>query len=354
MKQLSLEQFRSVADVLTQPAFAEKDGVVCYANSEFAALQIAVGTPLSAFFLSQQTVPLSEQAELSCTVAGMPCEATAIRLQDCVLYILRMQEQMISAHALAHTVKSIRASLHGMYSAAAGLSDYIESAEDSKYQAYSCGLMQGIYRLERTAQNLDLLQRLSCETYTVSPERTEIVGYLADLCAEAEDLLRYAKIQLDFDLPEKTFFGNLDHTVAEAVFWNALSNAAANTRSGSVRIHAEHRGNLLQLTFLNGGMLVAKPQLFRQYQVAADAVSANSGPGFGLSVIRNAVALHGGTILFAEKPGEEVAFTVTFDLSHPVPPQVKSPLPAQTTLHKGLIFLSDILPREAYDTRDLL
>lgn len=354
MEQLSLEQIRAVADALTQPAFAAKDGAVCYANSAFSVLQIAVGTSLSVFFGAEQPTPVTERSEFSCTVAGIPCQATVIPMQDCVLYILQMQEQNVSIHALSHSVKSIRTSLHGMYSALAGLSDFVESAESEPYQASFNGILQGIYRLERTAQNLDMLQKLSSDSISVEPEKTEIVGYLSELCARAEELLRYADVRLEYELPDKQFNGNLDHTLAEAAFWNALSNAAANTNSGNVRIQAAHRGNLLQLTFLNGGMLLAQPDLFSRYQLAVDGIPANSGTGFGLSVIRKAVALHGGTILFAEKPGEEVAFTVTFDLSCPVPPEVHSRLPVQAGLSKGLVYLSDILPREAYDSRDIL
>lgn len=354
MEQFSLEQFRAVADAMTQPAFAAKDGTVCYANSAFAAMQVAVGTPLSAFLSAEHPAPVAERTEFPCTVAGVFCQATAIAMQDCVLYILRPQEQKISVHALAHSVKSIRSSLHGMYNALAGLSDFVESAESEPYQASFNGILQGVYRLERTAQNLDMLQKLSCDSLPFAPEKTEIVDYLSVLCGHAGDLLRYAGIRLETDLPDKHFNGNLDHAVFEAVFWNALSNAAANTKSGSVRIHAVHRGSLLQLTFWGGEMLLAQPHLFERYQVALDEVSANSSTGFGLTVIRKAAALHGGTVLFSEKPGEEVAFTVTLDLTHPVSPEVHSPLPVETALFKGLVHLSDILPREAYDSRDIL
>ncbi len=354
MKQFSLEQFRSVADVLTQPAFAEKNGVVCYANSEFSALQIAVGTPLSAFLGVQRMVPIAEQTTFACIAAGIPCQATAIPLQDCVFYILQLPEKTVSVHALSHSVKSIRTSLHGMYSALAGLSDFVESAESEKYQASFNGILQGVYLLERTARNMSLLQELSSGNRTLDPEKTEIVSYLSSLCQHAEDLLRYAGIRLEYELPDKQFNGNLDHKVAESVFWNALSNAAANTKSGTVRVCAAHRGNLLQLTFLNSGMLLAQPNLFSRYQVALDDVPASDSTGFGLSVIRKAAALHGGTVLFSEKPGEEVAFTVTLDLSHPVPVEVHSPMPVEVTLSNGLIYLSNVLPREAYDSRDIL
>ena len=354
MDQITLEQIRIFADALTQPAFAVKDGIVCYGNSAFATLQIPVGTPLQSFFGTEMQSPACECKNVACTVAGLPCSATEMRLGDSILYLLRIKDDTVSVHALSHTAKSIRSSLHGMYSAIARLSDLIEGTENNKYQASSSGILQGIYQLERTAQNIDLLQELTCERYSLAPKQTDIVEHLTELCTHAEELLRYSGIRLLFELPEKHFSGNLDCTIADAVFWNALSNAAANAKNGNVCVRAVRRGNLLQLTFLNGGILLAQTHLFNRYQVAIDEVPANSGTGFGLSVIRKAVTLHGGTILFAEKPGEEVAFTVTLDLSQPAPSELHSPMSVREGLDNGLIYLSEVLPREAYDSRDIL
>lgn len=352
MEQFDQEKIMAFTDTLSQPAFAVKDGLVCYANAAFSAFQIGVGTPLHSFFGADE--PFNTEAEFACTVAGISCKARIFPQVDCAFYILRQQEQTVSVHALAHSVKSIRSSLHGMYNALAGLSDFVESAESEPYQTSFNGILQGIYRLERTAQNLDLLQKLSCGSYAFDPEQTDMVGCLSAILEHAKDLLLYAGIRLEYELPEKLFNGNLDRTLFEAVFWNALSNAAANTKNGTVCVTAAHRGNFLQLTFRSGGTLLAQPKLFARYQRAVDELPANSGSGFGLSVIRMAAERHGGTVLFSEKPGEEVAFMVTLDLTRPVTANVRSPLPVEATLSKGLVHLSELLPREAYDSRDIL
>lgn len=353
MEQLSLEQIRAVTDAMTQPAFAAQNGTVCYENSAFAAMQIAVGTPLSDFFGTKQMVPVTERTELSCTVAGVPCQATAVPLLKCVLYILQLQDRNISVHALSHTSKNIRTCLHEMYSAAAGLCAYVEEAENEKYQSMSAGMLQQIYRLEHTAQNLEFLQALTCGSYTLKPEKTELVNYLSGLFAHADDLLKYAGIRLHTELPDKLFNGSLDHALAEAVIWNALSNAAKHTVDQAVFVRAAHRGNLLQITFVNQGELSVRTQsqLFTRYQVPMDTAFSDPGSGFGLSVIRQAVSLHGGTMLFAAKPGESVAFTVTFDLSLTPAAEVRSPMPVQTGLDQGLVRLAEVLPRAAYDSR---
>lgn len=354
MEQTDLKQFTKFADALSEPAFAVRDGLVCYANSAFSVFQIGIGTPLDSFFGADD--PFGTEEEYACTVAGLPCKARTFRHKDYVLYLLHQQEQTVSVHALSHSVKSIRASLHGLYSSAAALCEQLEEAEDEKTQARSSGLLQEIYRMEHTVRNMELLQQLLCGSYTLKPEQTDVVNCLSELFSHAQELLRYAGIRLTYELPDKLFNGNLDLALLEAVFWNALSNAAANTKDGSVLVRAAHRDRLLQLTFVSTGSLSAAAQsrLFSRYQVPVEDALDGSEAGFGLSVIRQAVMLHGGSVLFAEQPGEKVAFSVTFDLSGNAEASVSSPMPVAHGLDNGLVHLSGVLPRSAYDSRDIL
>ena len=355
MELLTLEYYRPIADALAQPVFAIRDGLVCYVNAAFSELQIAVGTPLNSFFGCQ--VPVNDAEPFDCTVAGLSCTAHTVSLSDGVLYLLQIREQTISANALSHTVRSIRSSLHGMYSSVYGLCEYAEQAEEPRMQEQSAAVLREIYRMEHIAQNMELMQKLLCGSYTLKPEKTEIVGFLSELLSHADELLQYAGIRLNAELPEKLFNGNLDTALAEAVIWNAIANAAENAKDGTLLVRCIHRGNLLQLTVVNRGELSPQAQnrLFARYQVPAeDTLGGDKGIGFGLSVIRQAVMLHGGTMLFAVKPEETVAFTVTFDLSGEPPAEVHSPMPVSRGLDAGLVHLSSVLPRTAYDSRDIL
>lgn len=355
MELMTLEQYQPIADALSQPVFAARNGLVCYGNAAFSELQIAAGTPLSSFFGCK--APIGNSEPFDCTVAGLVCAAHRFSLSDCTLYLLQLRNQTVSANALSHTVRSIRSSLHGMYSSVYGLFEYIEEAEDPKIQAQSSSVLQEIYRMEHTVQNIELMQKLLCGSYTLKPEKTEIVGFLSALLSHADELLQYSGIRLNTELPEKMFNGNIDTTLAEAVIWNAVANAAENTKDGTVLVRCTHRGNLLQLTVVNRGVLSAQAQnrMFSRYQVPVeDTLDSAAGGGFGLSVIRQAVMLHGGTMLFAVHPEQTVAFTVTFDLSMEAPAEVHSPMPVLRSLDPGLVHLSFVLPRTAFDSRDIL
>ena len=351
--QQNLEQLRPITDAMSQPVFAIRNGQVSYANSAFSEFQIALGTPINSFFGCQQ--PILRTEPFDCTVAGLPCTANAFPLSDCILYVLRLHEQSVSANALSSAVRSLRFSLHGMYSALPGLCERIEDAEDERLQTQSAAILQEIYRMEHTMQNLELLQKLFCGSYTLKPERMAIVAFLSELFSHAEELLGYSDIRLITELPEKMFNGNLDAAIAQTVIWNAIANAAGNTKDKTVQVRCAHRGDLLQITVINCGELSAQSQnrLFSRYQIPAEEAT-DPGGGFGLPVIRQAVMLHGGTMLFAVSPEQTVAFTVTFDLSKEPIAEVHSPIPVERGLDPGLVHLSTVLPRSAYDSRDIL
>lgn len=353
MEQMKTEQLQIFADALTQPAFAVKDGVVTYTNPVFATLQIGVGTPLADFFCAE---PRKSGREFACVVAGHRCTATEYTLQDGTFFLLQLREQTVSANALTHTAGNIRSALQGIYGAASGLCTQIEENEDEAMQQLCAGLLHGIYRLEHTADNIELLQRLLSDSYVRKPEKTDIIAFLSELFSHADDLLQYADIRLQTELPAKLFSGYLDRTLAEAAIWNALSNAAANTQDGKIFVRAAHKNDCLQLTFINCGELsaAAQTQMFSRYQVPIEERFSDTGSGFGLSVIHRAVTLHGGTMLFAVKPTETVAFSVTFDLTEAPQAEVHSPIPVAHGLDLGLVHLSDVLPHAAYDTRDIL
>lgn len=354
MELMKPEQIKTFVDALSQPAFAVRDGQLCYANSAFSDFQIGLGARLESFFIC--TEPYTAEEEFACTVAGRPCTARRFSRQEWTLYLLQLQEQTVSVHALSNSVRAIRSSLHGIYSAASALCERFEETEDEKTQLHAAGLLREVYRLEHIAQNMELLQQMTCGGYTLRPEQTDIVNWLSELAAHADDLLRYAGIRLTAELPEKLFNGNLDTSLAEAIIWNALANAAARTTDGSVLLRAVHRDKLLQLTFVSTGSLSAAAQdrLFSRYQVPVEESLSQTGAGFGLSVIRQAVSLHGGTVLFAEQPGERVAFTLSFDLTKQAEASVRSPMPVMQGLDRGLVHLASVLPREAYDSRDIL
>jgi PAS domain S-box-containing protein len=115
---------------------------------------------------------------------------------------------------------------------------------------------------------------------------------------------------------------NADASRLEQVFVNLLTNAAKYTPEGGkieLRASMDHREALVHV--LDNGVGIPKdmqPYIFDLFtQVAANVGRASGGLGIGLSVVKNLVELHGGSVqVRSEGTGKGAEFAVRLPLAH--------------------------------------
>jgi signal transduction histidine kinase len=115
---------------------------------------------------------------------------------------------------------------------------------------------------------------------------------------------------------------NADAARLEQVFVNLLTNAAKYTPEGGkieLRASMDHREALVHV--LDNGVGIPKdmqPHIFDLFtQVAANVGRASGGLGIGLSVVKNLVELHGGSVqVRSEGAGKGAEFAVRLPLAH--------------------------------------
>lgn len=102
------------------------------------------------------------------------------------------------------------------------------------------------------------------------------------------------------------------------VFSNLLNNAAKYTfENGRVDVHAERDGNLARVRIRDNGVGIPEEMLESVFgmfvQVNGTARAAQGGLGIGLTLVRNLVELHGGSVQ-ASSPGAGLGTEVTVTL----------------------------------------
>lgn len=107
----------------------------------------------------------------------------------------------------------------------------------------------------------------------------------------------------------------------QQVVWNLLSNAVKFTpRGGKVEVVAQRISSHLEVTVTDSGAGIRPeflPHVFERFRQADSSVTrSHGGLGLGLSIVRQLVELHGGTVR-AESPGEGqgATFVVCLPLS---------------------------------------
>ena len=107
----------------------------------------------------------------------------------------------------------------------------------------------------------------------------------------------------------------------QQVFWNLLSNSVKHTgRGGRVQVLLERVNSHLEVSVIDDGEGVSPeflPHVFDRFRQAdSSAARRHGGLGLGLSIVKQLVELHGGTVR-AKSPGvgKGATFTVTLPLT---------------------------------------
>jgi PAS domain S-box-containing protein len=110
----------------------------------------------------------------------------------------------------------------------------------------------------------------------------------------------------------------------EQIFWNLLQNAVKFSHAGGpVRVTATTAGTQADVAVRDEGEGIDPafmPQIFERFRQADGSASRrHGGLGLGLSIVKNLVALHGGSVRAAsDGVGRGTTMTVTLPLAEPV------------------------------------
>ncbi len=354
-----MSELTKILDQLCQPAVLLQDGVVRYANPPARRLGLM---PEQQPAQLRRPDGLSDEGpvQIACEFAGKRCTASISSCGEGTLCLIETPSGPAGSYpgtTLAHTADSIRRTLHDLHSSVFSLSSAAAEQEDSRMLRYAAQLLQGIHRLDRTATQLDMLQKLETGSYQPQLERIDLGVFCSTLLSEAKDLLRYAELSLQYTVPSPGTIGCTDRRLLSFALWNLLSNAAAHTADGSVTVSVCRR-DCAVLEVCVGSRVDTPPaadRIFQRHTASMEDSLSQSGPGVGLALTRAITELLGGRLMLSEGPGDLLQAIFTVELTTADDRPLSGPAnQVQDGLNPALVALSDVLPADAFDTRDLL
>jgi signal transduction histidine kinase len=182
--------------------------------------------------------------------------------------------------------------------------------------------------LERRAAHLaqlieDLLHQAVTEAGGSRLTVTEI-DWSDSVCRWAEIAELQTGREITMHLPDGRVVGTGDAVKLERVVANLLSNAAKFSEPGTpIELRLRVVDDDVEVEVCDRGVGIAADELdhiFERFrQVEAGATRSAGGFGIGLSLVRNFVEAHGGTVGVDSTPGEGTRFTVRVPLHQPTP-----------------------------------
>lgn len=183
-----------------------------------------------------------------------------------------------------------------------------------------------VYRNAKRLLNLvnQLLdfRKLETEEISLNPATEDIVKFTRSTVCSFTDLAEKKHIHFSFNSTAESLVTIFDHVKLERILFNLLSNAFKFTPgNGSITVSLSHNGEqvIIQVKDTGIGIPAEKQEKiferFFQYTANVPEQVSNQGSGIGLSITREFVRLHGGSITVSSEPGKGSCFTVSLPLA---------------------------------------
>lgn len=354
---MDLAKIKILLELTGGPAFAVEEERLLLATSEAEGLGLRAGDPV-AEILPGLKLPAEgeEPAEATLVLSGRCWTLRAARTDGCVLCFLRPETGPGPAPnetTLLNTAGSIRSAIQDMTTALNALAD--SPLLEEPFAAHNAALaLRSVYRLQRTAEDLERFAALRAGTYALQPRKLRAAAETAALCVELAELLRSVGVTLTWETPAREFPACMDWKLVSALLREMVANAAANTCDGRLCLKLTRVGlNNLRYTVTNRPNAPLPPALFHRH--AAEREDVRGGLGLGLSLLSAGAASHGGSFLLSS----DETGTVTALLTIRFPEEGKETLSCSTIQQPtgtdaNLIALSEVLPPDRYRLEDLL
>lgn len=196
----------------------------------------------------------------------------------------------------------------------------IKQATDDR-QSNDLGLIK---RNARRLLNLvnQLLDFRKMEEQELKLQETEgdLVLFLKEIADAFQDLAQRKRIGFSFESDIANLYTKFDHDKIERIIFNVLSNAFKFTLAeGTIKVVLKQAELLPSVTWVSINVIDSgigipvdeKEKIFdRFFQHQTELSVLNQGTGIGLSITREFVKMHGGTISVESEPGKGANFTI--------------------------------------------
>lgn len=172
------------------------------------------------------------------------------------------------------------------------------------------------YRLLRLVNNIIDITKIDASAFEINLYNWDIVNVVEEITLSVSKFMKDKEISLVFDTDIEEKIIACDDEKIERIILNLLSNAVKFTPKGGnifVNIHEDDDGGVLIKVRDNGiGIPINKQdEIFERFCHINDLFSReNEGSGIGLSLVKNLVELHGGSITVESELGKGTIFTI--------------------------------------------
>lgn len=297
-------------DLLPHPGFLVQENTIVRVNAPAAAMQIAVGTPISellAACLEDYRSFSGGCLYLTLSLSGISVGACALRMEDGDVFLLEDEQENAVLRSMALASRQLRLPLSNVMVSAESL--FAHLPENPEAREAAARLNRGLYQLLRLVGNMS-----DADSGLTRQETLSIGGVFDEIFEKAGVLCQQAGFCLDYSGLKEDLFAMADRQQLERAVYNLLSNAMKFAPRGStITAQITRRDNRLYLQIQDSGESPRPADLFHRYLRQSTLEDSRFGIGLGMVLVRACAASHGGTVLIdtPETGGTRVTLTMT-------------------------------------------
>ncbi|MBM7591398.1 ATP-binding protein [Brevibacillus fulvus] len=220
---------------------------------------------------------------------------------------------------LANTSHELRNPLHGMINIAQSLLENWDNPRGEKGKETLQMIIKVGKRMSFLLNDLLDITRLQENRISLHVRPIRIQALAAGVIDMVQFMLEGKPIRLINAIPDDFPAVVADENRLMQIMFNLLHNAVKYTQEGSITLQATMDGELATISVIDTGIGMdeqTKQRIFLPYEQGNEATTAmNGGMGLGLSITKQLVELHGGTIVVSAVPGQGSHFRFTLPLA---------------------------------------
>jgi signal transduction histidine kinase len=197
------------------------------------------------------------------------------------------------------------------------LADTVQPLPDSQREQIEMARRSSL-RLLRLVDSLLNFALIEAGRLRAAYEPVDLAALTCELTSSFESAFRAAGLRLIVDCPPLAEPVYVDRDMWSKIVLNLISNAFKFTVDGSVTVEVRDGESSAVLAVRDTGIGIPAeelPRIFERFhRVEGARARTAEGSGIGLAIVRELVALQGGSIEVASEPGEGSTFTVSLPL----------------------------------------
>lgn len=180
---------------------------------------------------------------------------------------------------------------------------------------------QSSYRLQRLISNIIDLTKMESGFYNLKVSKHNIVNVIEDLFMNVEAYARKKDISIIFDTDNEEIDVNIDKVEIERIILNLLSNCIKFTDNGGcISVNIYDKKESVSISVKDNGVGIPKNKIdiiFEEFAQVDKTLSRNTeGSGIGLTIVKNLVELHQGSIKVNSEEGQGTEFIINIPITN--------------------------------------